>query len=112
MTKKEIIQNIKTRISTIESYHPEEYALNKSILLELKDLLSTIEKDEPSLPSNVDKVAEKYGAENCNTWYTDIESVLVGRPRQRECNDSFDLQEAFKAGAEWEAEALIEWEKT
>lgn len=66
---------------------------------------------EPSLPSNLDKAAEKYGTENCNTWYTDIESVLVGRPRQRECNDSFDLQEAFKAGVKWEAEALIEWAK-
>lgn len=57
MTKEQIIQNIKTRIYTIESYHPEEYALNKWILFELKDLLSTIEKDEPSLPSNFDEAA-------------------------------------------------------
>ena len=44
MTKKEIIQNIKLRIKTIESYNPKEYALNEGILLELKDLLSMIEE--------------------------------------------------------------------
>ena len=57
MTREQIIQNIKTRISTIESYHPEEYALNKGNLFELKDLLSMIEKDEPSLPSNLEEAA-------------------------------------------------------
>jgi hypothetical protein len=57
MTNEKIIQNIKTRRSTLESYDPAEYALNKGILFELKDLLSMIEKDKPSLPSGFDKAA-------------------------------------------------------
>ena len=44
MTKEEIIQNVKTRISAIESYRPEESVLNKGLLFELKDLLSMIEE--------------------------------------------------------------------
>lgn len=87
MTKEQIIQNIKTRISTIESYHPEEYVLNKGILLELKDLLSMIEKDEPSLPSNLDEVALQW----CDSvkFYSDLSGTPIN---------------AFKAGAKWMAE--------
>ena len=94
MTREEIIQNIKTRIFTIESYHPEEYALNKGNLFELKDLLSMIEKDEPSLPSNLDEAAEKYAIQghenhtNINYINTYIEGKRIG----------------FIAGAEWQKE--------
>lgn len=97
MTKEQIIQNIKTRISAIESYHPEEYALNKGILFELKDLLSMIEKDEPSLPSNLDEAAENYYENDCPY---DGEARVVNReydiwfPSQA-------IEDAFKADAEW-----------
>lgn len=94
MTKEQIIQNIKTRISAIESYHPEEYALNKGILFELKDLLSMIEKDEPSLPSNFDEEAEKMYPMT-TTPPTPIEVAAYYNAAQQK------LRDAFKAGAEW-----------
>ena len=95
MTKEEIVQNIKIRISTIESYRPEEYTLNEGILFELKDLLSMIEKEQPSLPSNLDEAARKYGHEEpiLPEGYNDGDIPLYERW----------TADAFKAGAEWMA---------
>lgn len=89
MTIEQIIQNIKTRISAIESYHPEEYALNKGILFELKDLLSMIEKDKPSLHSNLEEAAEKYAS---------MHPLCNGKPAKA----------SFIAGAEWQKEQMID----
>lgn len=91
MTRQQIIQNIKARISTIESYRPEEYALNEGNLFELKDLLSMIEKDEPSLPSNIDEAAEEYADYNSQRWHEDGDVYY----------DHSKIVDAFKAGAEW-----------
>lgn len=90
MTREEIIQNIKARISTIESYHPEEYALNQGNLFELKDLLLMIEKDEPSLPSNLDEAEFEYA------------QSLDEMPANQEEEEM--IYNAFKAGAEWQKE--------
>ena len=104
MTKEEIVQNIKTRISTIESYRPEEYALNKGILFELKDLLSMIEKEQPSLPLDLDEVAREYGHEEpiLPEGYNDGDIPLYERW----------TADAFKAGAEWMAGQGVSYEDT
>ena len=93
MTKEEIVQNIKTRISTIESYRPEEYALNKGILFELKDLLSMIEKEKPSLPSNLDEAVEEFGKRQ------GLELAPFAK-------------KFFKAGAKWMSEQGVIYEDT
>ena len=89
MTKEQIIQNIKTRISTIESYRSEEYTLNKGILFELKDLLLMIEKDESYLSSNLDEAASEYAPDFSNSLASKAAVDIV--------------RNAFKAGAEWMA---------
>lgn len=51
--------------------------------------------NEPSLPSNMDEAAEKYGEENQVEYWSDAYNLHTSKG---------DLIDAFKAGAKWMAE--------
>ena len=103
MTREDILSNIKTRISCIESYSPEELALNQGILSELKDLLLMIEQEWTSLPSNLDEAAKEYAnATSVKVWgrinpKDDLDGYMA------RSNYATGLLDGFKAGAEWMA---------
>ena len=98
MTKNEIIENIKARITCIEGYSQDELVLNQGILLELKDLLSMIENEDGTCPP-------KYLEEAADDH---IRKVVDAAGHPGWDWETQDIAEAFIAGAEWQKRKMME----
>lgn len=87
MTKEEAIENIKLiRFNAAIT--------NANSFKEALDMAIEALSQQPSLPSNLDKAAEKYAKENCENYVDEEDGVTYIEEA---------LRNTFKAGAEWMA---------
>lgn len=70
-----------------------EYYRGKEVAYdETSDLITSLQQEQPSLPSNLDEAANNYGVD-----------IRLGYPRVMDETDRY-IYNAFKAGAKWMAE--------